>query len=1085
MSDYTYWYSIASSSGASGLAAITDATSASDPMGTDCDSTYWLSHAYDQVRALYVKLGSNPGSGVDGNFTINQDAAGNETSSLIFGTTGLHGGSPSIQWSSAVSMFVVNKDLMLYGNLGSDFYRVAYSYFGALDATSVEAVDLTTTGIGLMADLEVTGTLQAATLNADVLAFTGDITTEGNALILNSGGDDVTDAVVTVNRGAYTNAELRWVSASSAWKVKDLGTGDLNTLISAGATGIIEETLVFAGDGGLYGTSHFAARSDHTHSGGTLAASGTEEQSWTINTNWVEADGAIGLRFYSGDNYLQFNPSLSKFQFSHEAQAENLTATSLLTTVDLSVSGYILGDMLISGTIVKLNAALGGSTPPSNASIQVERYSNDVELRWNETTDTWQYTNDGATYYNMLGSDPSTSAVVIPGNLSLASGKYITGDLTFTGSSYTFNYGNQATPVKWFVYPGNAYIGYVNSVWVISNGTSQWDVVGATKTQTLTNKTLTSPIISSPTVTGGALGGVLTVSADATFSGVTAFTAPSTVSDTMMFSSAPRMYADTPMILESNCTDVVRYLNADAVDGVHAGLMLTIDTDTSRYEATTDLDMNGFNILGYTVAVASHKASHQSGGADEFDGVLGSATGTKSSTFRINSTPNSVAGILYLNNQADYWVSASYPGAIAVGGSDIDLIPGQNASNQDLGSTGRRWRNAYLQGFLGISLSANSSGFTNYSDGALWAKSGSPQQLISRLSGSDVVVADSNAKTGMSGTTQSSWSVNGTTVSLSTHNHTGTYQPKDPTLDEISGAGWSGTGGVARVGSPTMSGLTTAGTINLSGGGRISSAAYVNLAESVSPPSGLSAGSLWYSNDGSAYLYYSGGSRKLWGDHNDGTGSGLDADKLDGSHASDFSLTSHTHAALYQPLSDTLTTLAGAGYSGTGSFARIGNPTMTGITMQGNIDCGGTGKVTNATHLNLSQQSSAPSGVANGSLWYNNAGSLYLRVSSADKQVWTEYTDGTGSGLDADLLDGNHASYFSPTTHTHTGLTTTTGNQLTMVVGSATVAKVDINGLRMDGYKIHLSTDTNTYLYYDGSTQRIKLFKNGTEVASW
>lgn len=41
---------------------------------------------------------------------------------------------------------------------------------------------------------------------------------------------------------------------------------------------------------------------------------------------------------------------------------------------------------------------------------------------------------------------------------------------------------------------------------------------------------------------------------------------------------------------------------------------------------------------------------------------------------------------------------------------------------------------------------------------------------------------------------------------------------------------------------------------------------------------------------------------KLWDDGNDGAGSGLDADTLDGSHASAFAASSHTHAA-YAPLS--------------------------------------------------------------------------------------------------------------------------------------------------------------------------------------
>ena len=46
-------------------------------------------------------------------------------------------------------------------------------------------------------------------------------------------------------------------------------------------------------------------------------------------------------------------------------------------------------------------------TPSSNASLKVERgTSSDVELRWNETTDKWQFTNDGTTYTD-IGSGSS------------------------------------------------------------------------------------------------------------------------------------------------------------------------------------------------------------------------------------------------------------------------------------------------------------------------------------------------------------------------------------------------------------------------------------------------------------------------------------------------------------------------------------------------------------------------------------------------------------------------------------------------------------------------------------------------------
>lgn len=45
---------------------------------------------------------------------------------------------------------------------------------------------------------------------------------------------------------------------------------------------------------------------------------------------------------------------------------------------------------------------------------------------------------------------------------------------------------------------------------------------------------------------------------------------------------------------------------------------------------------------------------------------------------------------------------------------------------------------------------------------------------------------------------------------------------------------------------------------------------------------------------------------------------------------------------------------------------------------------------------------------------------LYIKNSAGtESKVWTNTNDGSGSGLDADLLDGQHGSYYAPATHYH------------------------------------------------------------------
>jgi hypothetical protein len=72
----------------------------------------------------------------------------------------------------------------------------------------------------------------------------------------------------------------------------------------------------------------------------------------------------------------------------------NLTVSG--TTVSVDVESVTIAD-----NILILNSNVTGS-PTENAGIEIERgTSTNVSIRWNESTDTWQYTNNGADYYNI------------------------------------------------------------------------------------------------------------------------------------------------------------------------------------------------------------------------------------------------------------------------------------------------------------------------------------------------------------------------------------------------------------------------------------------------------------------------------------------------------------------------------------------------------------------------------------------------------------------------------------------------------------------------------------------------------------
>ncbi|MDC6464972.1 tail fiber domain-containing protein, partial [bacterium] len=118
---------------------------------------------------------------------------------------------------------------------------------------------------------------------------------------------------------------------------------------------------------------------------------------------------------------------------------------------------------------------------------------------------------------------------------------------------------------------------------------------------------------------------------------------------------------------------------------------------------------------------------------------------------------------------------------------------------------------------------------------------------------------------------------------------------------------------------------------------------------------------------------------KYWHAGNDGSSSGLDADLLDGYH-----LSTTRNAANTVPVRDA------SGYLQLGWINTTSGSTTNTITK----------------------------------IYGTYSGDNYIRYFTpatliSQQGIWTSANDGTGSGLDADLLDGNHASAFAVASHTH------------------------------------------------------------------
>lgn len=228
---------------------------------------------------------------------------------------------------------------------------------------------------------------------------------------------------------------------------------------------------------------------------------------------------------------------------------------------------------------------------------------------------------------------------------------------------------------------------------------------------------------------------------------------------------------------------------------------------------------------------------------------------------------------------------------------------------------------------------------------------------------------------------------------------------------------------------------------------------------------------------------------ELWHDGNDGAGSGLDADLLDGKHSSDFATSAQgTKADNALPASsytasDILTklktvdgpgsgldadTLDGVNVSGLGrayaSNWNFGDSQVAMTTAEfislltslgafdqpywvargswayaynkyisdtgiGNIHLAGCtveviGDAWNHT-IRIHTPTTSSSGVTHTEYIYVNNGPTY---SPGWRKLWNDKNDGAGSGLDADLLDGQHANYFAPASSVPTKLSELTND---------------------------------------------------------
>ena len=268
----------------------------------------------------------------------------------------------------------------------------------------------------------------------------GRLTAAGTASIaasMNIQGDTGTDSIALLSETLDIAGGTGIATAASD------GTSTItvtlsDTAVTSGNYGSTTAIPVLAIDaqGRVTSASTVAVASGFTLSDGSTTSAIDNGDTLTVTggtgvTSTVSGDAvtlAIG-QSVATDADVQFN----------DVQVDGTLTSDDITSTNISVAGNatITGNLTVQGTTTTVNSntvAIGDNilvlnsdeagTPSQNAGLEIERgTATNVLVRWNETTDRWQFTNDGSTYYNIpLSSeyDLYTSFSVTDGSTSTA-----------------------------------------------------------------------------------------------------------------------------------------------------------------------------------------------------------------------------------------------------------------------------------------------------------------------------------------------------------------------------------------------------------------------------------------------------------------------------------------------------------------------------------------------------------------------------------------------------------------------------------------------------------------------------------------
>jgi hypothetical protein len=183
----------------------------------------------------------------------------------------------------------------------------------------------------------------------------------------------------------YDESVVFKAAAGATANVLEIKNSSDTVVASIGADG----NTVIAGNLSVTGTTTVSANAN-TLTGATLKS--------TVLNSSLTSVGTLSSLAVSGSATIAANLTANNATITNNLTVGgNLSVTGSIITVDTTT-------LMVEDNKIVINSTASGA-PSVNGVIEVERGSSDnVSIRWNETTDAWQLTNDGTTFADVQAS---------------------------------------------------------------------------------------------------------------------------------------------------------------------------------------------------------------------------------------------------------------------------------------------------------------------------------------------------------------------------------------------------------------------------------------------------------------------------------------------------------------------------------------------------------------------------------------------------------------------------------------------------------------------------------------------------------